>query len=81
MPVTPREASLREPMLAYSRTGPSHQSATRESINHATVDGKTTLCGLREIGGFERTVPFTARMPFACKRCAGKVRSLLGAER
>lgn len=60
------------PWPAFARTGPSHRS-NRADIVHGTRDGVTTLCGLKEIGGYDRYTVFMPNSAFACKRCAAKV--------
>jgi hypothetical protein len=58
----------RAPYLAYARTGPSHMSL-KTSVDHATCDGKTTLCGLKEIGGSDENALFDGASGFSCRRC------------
>lgn len=60
------------PWLAFSRTGPSHRSS-KASIDHATADGRTTLCGLSDIGGWDATSLFDSQNSFACRRCIARL--------
>lgn len=67
-----------KPWLAYSRS--SRASTMRGFLgenpaDHATTDGRTTLCGLKEIGGHEPSIVFDPDGSFACRRCAKKARS------
>jgi hypothetical protein len=55
--------------LAWARTGPSYKSWDTP-VDHGTVDGKRTLCGVAELGGHDPSVPFADRGARPCRRCA-----------
>lgn len=61
-------AEGRGPWIAYARTGPKHRSA-KVPVDHATVDGRSTLCGLVEIGGSVPEAAFQVDSAFSCRRC------------
>lgn len=62
------------PWLAYTRGRASGAgSGPGSPLEHATVDGKTTLCGVREIGGHEPTIPFKLDGSYSCRHCVRKV--------
>ena len=59
------------PWLAWARSGPSYK-AWGTPVDHATADGLTTLCGIKEIGGSDKSVPFNATSILSCARCRKK---------
>ena len=63
-----------KPFVAWARSAPGHK-AFATPVDHATRDGTTTLCGIREIGGSDRSVPYDSGRYGACRRCARHIPS------
>lgn len=65
------------PWVASARTARSGgtKSGPGSPTDHATMDGKVSLCGLREVG-YEPTATFIPGNPYTCRRCTKKAREL-----
>lgn len=66
-------ATTVKPWLAYCRSGKAYRGYSASETQHATIDGKTTLCGLKEIGGDVKDSPFTGKSGYDCQRCVKKL--------
>lgn len=63
--------AVRSPLavwLAWSRSVQSWKSSGSPT-DHATTDGVTSLCGIKQIGGYDRNAPFDSGSVWSCRRC------------
>ncbi len=67
------------PWLAYGSGRASMMSGYKGNpcIDHGTLDGTTTLCGMKQISGSDHFSPFNPEGAFSCKRCVKRARALL----